>query len=196
MKRKTVARVLLLSLCAVLLVVGSVWGTVAFLKSSDSVKNTFTVGKVAITLDEAQVNEYGLRVEGAARVKENTYKLIPGHTYTKDPTVHFAPGSEASWLFVKVENGLSEIETDTTIAAQIAANGWAVLEGNNGVYYKKVAANETNAAIDYPVFATFIISGTANVASYKNAEINVTAYAIQADGFDTAAAAWAAGSWN
>lgn len=196
MKRKTVARALLLSLCAVLLVMGSVWGTVAFLKSSDSVKNTFTVGKVAITLDEAQVNEYGLRVEGAARVKENTYKLIPGHTYTKDPTVHFAAGSEASWLFVKVENGLSEIETDTTIAAQIAANGWTSLEGNNGIYYKKVATNETNAAIDYPVFATFIISGTANVASYKNAEINVTAYAIQADGFDTAAAAWAAGSWN
>ena len=196
MKRITVARALLLSLCAVLLVVGSVWGTVAFLKSSDSVKNTFTVGKVAITLDEAQVNEYGLRVEGAARVKENTYKLIPGHTYTKDPTVHFAPGSEASWLFVKVENGLSEIETDTTIAAQIAANGWAVLEGNNGIYYKKVAANETNAAIDYPVFATFIIAGTADVASYENAEINVTAYAIQADGFDTAAAAWTAGSWN
>lgn len=196
MKRITVARALLLSLCAVLLVMGSVWGTVAFLKSSDSVKNTFTVGKVAITLDEAQVNEYGLRVEGAARVKENTYKLIPGHTYTKDPTVHFAPGSEASWLFVKVENGLSEIETDTTIAAQIAANGWAVLEGNNGVYYKKVAANETNAAIDYPVFAAFVLAGTANVASYKNAEINVTAYAIQADGFDTAAAAWAAGSWN
>lgn len=196
MKRKIVARVLLLSLCAVLLVMGSVWGTVAFLKSSDSVKNTFTVGKVAITLDEAQVNEYGLRVEGAARVKENTYKLIPGHTYTKDPTVHFAAGSEASWLFVKVENGLSEIETDTTIAAQIAANGWTALEGNNGIYYKKVATNETNAAIDYPVFATFIISGTANVASYKNAEINVTAYAIQADGFDTAAAAWAAGSWN
>ena len=196
MKRITVARALLLSLCAVLLVMGSVWGTVAFLKTSDSVKNTFTVGKVAITLDEAQVNEYGLRVEGAARVKENTYKLIPGHTYTKDPTVHFAPGSEASWLFVKVENGLSEIETDTTIAAQIAANGWAVLEGNNGVYYKKVAANETNAAIDYPVFAAFVLAGTANVASYKNAEINVTAYAIQADGFDTAAAAWAAGSWN
>ena len=196
MKRITVARALLLSLCAVLLVMGSVWGTVAFLKSSDSVKNTFTVGKVAITLDEAQVNEYGLRVEGAARVKENTYKLIPGHTYTKDPTVHFAPGSEASWLFVKVENGLSEIETDTTIAAQIAANGWAVLEGNNGIYYKKVAANETNAAIDYPVFATFIIAGTADVASYENAEINVTAYAIQADGFDTAAAAWTAGSWN
>ncbi len=32
MKRITVARALLLSLCAVLLVMGSVWGTVAFLK--------------------------------------------------------------------------------------------------------------------------------------------------------------------
>ena len=124
MQAKTKTKALVLSLCAVLLVAVSVFTTLAFLKSSDSVKNTFTVGKVAITLDEAKVNEYGVADTAATRVKENTYKLIPGHDYTKDPTVHFAADSEASYLFVKVENGLSAIEADTKINAQILANGW------------------------------------------------------------------------
>ena len=194
MKAKTKTKALVLSLCAVLLVAVSVFTTIAFLKASDSVENTFTVGKVSITLDEAKVNEYGNTVSGADRVKENTYKLIPGRSYTKDPTVHFAAGSEASWLFVKVENGLSAIEADTTIAAQIVANGWTALggEGNDGIYYQKVEATTDNQ--DYPVFGSFKLSGNAAVASYATAKITVTAYAIQADGFDTAAAAWAEAS--
>ena len=193
MKAKTKTKALVLSLCAVLLVAVSVFTTIAFLKASDSVENTFTVGKVSITLDEAKVNEYGNTVSGADRVKENTYKLIPGRSYTKDPTVHFAAGSEASWLFVKVENGLSAIEADTTIAAQIVANGWTALgAGNDGIYYRKVGATTVN--LDYPVFGSFKLSGNAAVASYAAAKITVTAYAIQAEGFDTAAAAWAEAS--
>ena len=93
---KKTRKILLMAACAVLLVCISVGATVAYLTSTDSVTNTFTVGKVAITLDEAQVTEYGVAVEGADRVKTNTYKLIPGHEYKKDPTVHFAAGSEAS----------------------------------------------------------------------------------------------------
>ena len=196
MKAKTTIKALLLSLCAVLLVSVSVFSTIAFLKSSDSVTNTFTVGKVAITLDEAKVNAYGVADTAAGRVKENTYKLIPGHKYTKDPTVHFAAGSEESYLFVKVENGISAIEADTKIEAQILANGWAKLDENAGIYYKKVAANKTNAAVDYPVFAGFAVADTADVASCKDAKITITAYAIQADGFDTASAAWTAGSFQ
>ena len=191
---KTKTKVFALSLCAVLLVAVTVFTTVAFLKSSDSVTNTFTVGKVAITLDEAKVDEYGTPVSGAARVKANTYKLIPGHEYTKDPTVHFAAGSEASWLFVKVENGLAAIEADNAIAAQITANGWTVLDGAADVYYKSVAANNTSAAIDYSVFDSFKLIDDADVSGYTNAEIKVTAYAIQADGFTVAAAAWAEAS--
>ena len=187
---KTKTKVFALSLCAVLLVAVTVFTTVAFLKSSDSVTNTFTVGKVAITLDEAKVDEYGATVSGAARVKANTYKLIPGHAYTKDPTVHFAAGSEASWLFVKVENGLAAIEADNAIAAQITAKGWTALDGAAGVYYKSVAANNTSAAIDYSVFDSFKLTDDADVSGYTNAEIKVTAYAIQADGFTAAAAAW------
>lgn len=194
MKTKTNTKALVLSLCAVLLVAVSVFTTVAFLKSSDSVNNTFTVGKVAIILDEAKVNEYGVADTAADRVEANTYKLIPGHRYTKDPTVHFAADSEASYLFVKVENGLADIETDTKIADQIKNNGWTALEGTAGVYYKSVAANTTGAAIDYPVFESFKLTDDAAVTRYTAAKINVTAYAIQADGFTSAETAWAEAS--
>lgn len=188
--KKSIALVMM----AVLLVAASVMGTLAFLTSTDTVTNTFTVGKVAITLDEAKVNEYGEADTSASRVKENTYKLIPGHEYTKDPTVHFAAGSEASWLFVKVENGIAAIEDDKKIADQITANGWTALtgvDGVDGVYYKQVAANTSAAAIDYPVFGSFKLKGDAEVKNYETAKVTVTAYAIQADGFTTAAAAWA-----
>lgn len=185
--KKSIALVMM----AVLLVAASVMGTLAFLTSTDAVENTFTVGKVAITLDEADVDVYGAPIENAARVRANEYKLIPGHAYTKDPTVHFAAGSEASWLFVKVENGIAAIEADTTIASQIIANKWTALDGETGVYYMKVAANATAAAIDYKVFETFKLKGNADVSKYANAAVKVTAYAIQADGFTAAEAAWA-----
>ncbi len=78
---KTRTKALALTLCAVLLVVGSVMGTMAYLTSKDSVENTFTVGNVAITLDEAKVETDGTEVSDADRVKENSYNLVPGtHT--------------------------------------------------------------------------------------------------------------------
>ena len=49
-----------------------------------------------------------------------------------------------------------------------------------------------NEAKDVKVFETFTIKGDADVAAYESKKITVQAYAIQADGFDTAAEAWAA----
>ena len=99
---KTRSKALLLTLCAVLLVAASVLGTMAYLTSTASVENTFTVGSVAITLDEAKVDENGTPVANADRVKSNEYKLMPGHTYTKDPTVTVEKGSESSYVRMKV----------------------------------------------------------------------------------------------
>ena len=178
-------------LALVLVIALSVAGTYAYLTDSKSVKNTFTVGKVAITLDEAKVDEYGVADNSVPRVAGNEYKLVPSHEYTKDPTVHFQAKSEASYLFVKVENGISAIEAGTTIAQQIVAKGWTALDGVANVYWMKVDANTTEAPIDYPVFGSFKIADNADTADYGAAEIVVTAYAIQADGFTTAAAAWA-----
>ena len=191
MKKKTKA--LMLVLCAVLLVTASVLGTMAYLTSTDQVVNTFTVGKVAITLDEAKVDPDGTPVAGAARVKENAYHLLPGHTYTKDPTVHVQANSEDSFIFVKVENGIANYEAGTTIAAQIAENGWTALNGVENVYYKTYT--KSAEITDLPVFGNFTIADHADAAdSWNNfsaeTKVTVTAYAVQQDGFASAAAAW------
>lgn len=99
---KTKSKALLLTLCAVLLVAASVMGTMAYLTSTDKVENTFTVGNVKITLDEAKVNTDGTLATPAERVKANEYKLLPSHTYTKDPTVTVIKGSESSYVRMKV----------------------------------------------------------------------------------------------
>ena len=99
---KTKSKALLLTLCAVLLVAAAVLGTMAYLTSTDTVTNTFTVGKVEIKLDEAKVTADGIPVESADRVTANSYKLMPGTTYTKDPTVTVLKGSEDSYVRMKV----------------------------------------------------------------------------------------------
>lgn len=102
---KKTTKVLLLLLCAVMLVAGSVMGTLAFLTDKDDVTNTFTVGNVQIDLYESIVDEMGNKTGG--RTDEgNSYHLLPGHTYTKDPTVHILEGSEESYvrMIVKVQN--------------------------------------------------------------------------------------------
>lgn len=203
---KTRSKALVLTLCAVLLVVATVMGTLAYLTSTDSVTNTFTVGKVALTLDEAKVNLNGEAVTPAERVRENTYKLIPGHSYTKDPTVHVDAASENSYIFVKVENGISALEAAKVengyqpIADQITANGWTVLDGVAGVYYKTYTNGQQEK--DMKVFENFKIADNANAAdtwngiTAENTKITVTAYAVQKDGFTDAKAAWEAAKFN
>lgn len=191
---KSKKKVFVTVLCAAALVVASVLGTMAYLTSqTETVTNTFTVGNVEITLDETDVTPMGVK-DTDARVKGNEYKLIPGHTYIKDPTVHVDTDSEESWLFVKVVDEIADIEADTTVAAQMAANGWTAVEGATNVYAYK---DTVTAGQDINVFENFTIKGNAAVADYADKTITIKAYAIQADGFDTAAEAWAAApAWN
>ena len=191
---RTKTKALVLALCAVLLVVTTVFVTMAFLTSEDSVQNTFTVGEVTISLDELDVDDSDNDGSTTDRDKANEYKLIPGKTYTKDPTIHVGANSEDCYLFVKVENGLVNAEADgnTTIAAQMIANGWSLVDGETNIYvYEEVVTAETGANV--VVFSSFTIDGETVVADYETAEINVTAYAIQAEGFENTAIAdiWA-----
>lgn len=189
-------KILVACLCVALAVLTIAGTTLAYLTSQDEVKNTFTVGNVAITLDEAAVNTDGTTVGGAARVKTNTYKLMPGHSYTKDPTVHVAAGSEKCYVFVKVENGIANLEAtgDTTIATQIASNNWSAVAGETNVFYKIV--DQADTATDLPVFSSFKLADDANSKTEwngQNIQVVVTAYAVQFDGFaNNVAGAWTA----
>lgn len=195
---KTKNKALLLSLCAVLLVATSVLGTMAYLTSTDSVENTFTVGSVAITLDEQDVDDSNRDGSTDDRDQVNTYHLLPGHTYIKDPIIHVDENSEDCWVFVKVENGIASYEASdsayTPITRQIVANDWTALAGVSNVYYKEYTKGQSDR--DLEVFAEFRIDGNANNVdgwsdiSADTTKINVTGYAVQKDGFNTAADAW------
>ena len=219
---KTKSKALLLTLCAVLLVTASVLGTMAFLTSTASVENTFTVGSVKITLDEAKVTTDGEPVEGAARVTENSYKLMPGHTYTKDPTIHVDAASEDCLIRAKVT--LTNAKEWIAIATKYADNKveniikgtddniwWvsqpAVDNEKNTVTYTFVYKNESHTdelgkriwtstdSKDLVLFNEIAIPGgltNDELAAVGSSKITVVAEAIQADGFETEAAAWAA----
>lgn len=206
---KKTSKALLLMLCAVLLVAASVLGTMAYLTSSDEVVNTFTVGNVKITLDEQDVDN---STADASRDQANSYKLLPGHTYTKDPIIHVDANSEDCYLFVKVVNGIAAIEGGKTVATQMTEKGWVAVAGTTGVYvYTTDNANPAavSASRNIAVFDNFTIDGTKvvnvptggttpagklNIADYDGKTITVTAYAIQKDGFEskTAAEIWSA----
>ena len=187
-------------------------GTLAYLTSTATVKNTFTVGKVAITLDEAEVTEYGEAVTPASRVKENTYKLLPGHTYNKDPMVTVLAGSEPSYIKMTVTfskaNELDAIFAPTGGADLISifkgydAANW-INKGNTKdatantrtyeFWYKEaVGAPDGDVALD-ALFDSITVPGEITqkqLETIADMTITVNAYAIQADGSTDAADAW------
>lgn len=210
---KTRSKALLLTLCAVLLVAASVLGTMAYLTSTDEVTNTFTVGQVKIKLDEAKANPDGSLVANADRVKANEYKLLPGHTYNKDPMVTVLSGSESSYvkmtvtfskaneldaIFAPGGADLTSIFNGYDAAKWIAKGNTKDATANTRTYefwYKEtVGAPTADVALD-ALFDSITVPGTITneqLAPIEGMTITVNAYAIQADGFANAEAAWAA----
>ena len=209
---KTARKVLIIALCAVLLVSISVMGTMAYLTSKDSVTNTFTVGKVAIKLDEAKANADGTLVQGADRVDANSYKLLPGQTYNKDPMVTVLKDSEKSYIRMTVT--VSKAKELDAIFAPAGADLLSIFNGYDGAtwlykgdtdnadntrtyefwYKEAVAAPDADVALD-ALFDSITVPGSitnAQLATIEGMTITVNAYAIQADGFGTADLAWAA----
>lgn len=178
---------------ALALIVGVAGGaTFAWLTAkSDTVVNTFTYGDINITLEESTGNDY---------------KIIPGVNIEKDPKVTVEAGSEACWLFVKVEEEnwptLTYVDGESTMRKvnYDIADGWTKGDGTNipaNVYYREVAANAADQ--EFPVLKDnkITVSNTLtkidiNEKLTGTPKLSITAYAIQKDGMDTAAKAWAA----
>lgn len=207
--------ILTLVLSAILLVVASVLGTMAFLASSTAVSNTFTYGEVGIEMFESKIDADGKDADGPdKRTSEgNSYKLIPNKTYDKDPAITVKAGSVKSYLFVKVKNGIETIEAKNgnTMADQMVANGWqavkkndsgevlylyvgkdaqgktkAVKEIQTGAVAAQPVGNNNTAAEVYEIFSKFTIATDALVADYAGAKVTLTAFAIQTEGFTEA----------
>ena len=212
---KTKNKIIGLVMVAVLLVTASVFGTMAYLTSQDVVVNTFTVGSVDIKLDEAKVYEDGSLADEGGRVKENNYKLIPGHTYVKDPRVTVLAGSEESYIRMIVTISKAK-ELDAifdpdgaelmNIFDEYNPDNWKLVNStgtresvNNTISYEfrykeVVAAPDADLELD-ELFEKIIVPGTITkeqLASIEGMTITVVAHAIQADGFTSEEAAWAA----
>lgn len=205
MKEKVNKRIAASGLAACLLACGVIAGTLAYLQDSTSViENEFTYGSINISLTEGAVDEYGNLLR--ARTSENqTYKLIPGHTYSKDPVLTIEANSEPCYAFLVVSNPIADLEDVTagTIASQIETAGWteltsdstlycdgSALSDDTTIYYKTASLSEEDQ--DLASFTTLAIDDNANVEEASGLSIGITAYAVQSDGFDSALLAWEA----
>lgn len=156
MKKKT----FIMLLCAVLVVTSAAFGTIAYLTDRASVVNTFTVGNVKITLKETDVDENGQPMKDGVvlepdssetpdRVTEGqTFKLIPGQIYVKDPTVTVLKGSEESYVSMVVEISKAN-ELDALYAALHEADpaNYPQTEDNNQIWFSKfVTKPETSSS--------------------------------------------------
>ena len=180
---KNAKKVLLLALCAILLVGATIAGTVAYLTSQKTVTNTFTVGKVSITLTEDKINvQTGEKLTGSeagTTDKLQNIELVPGREIEKNPVITVSNDSEECYLFVKIENGLTSAGTINGMEDWVLVN--TTLNTDTVKYYRyKTTAD---AGDEIAVFTSFTCNATITEydAALDGATIVITAYAIQAE---------------
>lgn len=206
MKKKLTAVALIVCMLAIMLVGASL----AYFTDTDEAANTFTMGNIDITLDEAAVERVGDEwVKNNDRVHENTYESIyPGAVLPKDPTVHNV-GSYGAFVRAKITvdfNKLAGMQADKELfngeaededlinILNIDTENWTFVEyavdfATRTVTYTYNYKTELAADADTtPVFTQVSIPGALTnevVTAYGlgEFEINVIAEAIQADGF-------------
>ena len=211
----TKKRFVAILLCGTLVALAAIGATFAYLTDSKTVNNTFTMGNVAIKLDETNVND-----PTGDRVTSNAYNVYPGAVVTKDPIVHNT-GKNAAYIraTVNVSNWMNlcaayypdfgihfpeaGYEKSLELLVGQLGKGWSVVgvtigdtftDGAFGAkfilkYDGKLAAGADTTAMFQKVTIPAGIDN-ANTDSFK--EVKVVAQAIQADGFDTWEAAFAA----
>ncbi len=163
-----------------------VTGTLAYLTAESSeVKNTFTVGKVSISL---------------AETTGTSYKVVPGATQSKDPKITVASGSEKCYVYVAVENNLV-IGSDTVGTLNISTTDWTAVQktGNKTLYRYKDVVDAASAAQVLTVFSTVTYDGTKiteeNIGTLADKTVVVKAFAHQSENTTQTTADDAAKGW-
>lgn len=125
-RRSFSSKSLALMMACVLLLGCFVGGTVAWLTAQTSeVRNTFSTSDIGVELEETTTE----------------YKMVPGWDITKDPKAWVTEGSEAAYLFVKVEKSAN---FDSFMTYEIA-DGWTKLtsvDDGYEVYYREVTTEQ------------------------------------------------------
>lgn len=169
-------RYIWLIVAAVLILAVGIGSTVAYLvASSRTLENTFTVGHVEIELSETT---------------GTVYKLAPGVTLMKDPTVTVKAGSDACWLFVKVQK-TAGFDSFCTFEMQ---SDWTSLPGVAGVYYQKVEKTAVDRMFKILKNDRVMVRDTVTEEQLSTVGVNptldFTAYAVQSAGLATPQEAW------
>ena len=171
----------MLALTLVLAAYWAVGGTAAWLAAkSEPIASTFTFGDINITLTETDHQEQ--------------IKIIPGVDIPKDLKVTVQANSVDCWLFVKVEQTGTFVPDKVTYSID---DGWTKGDGSQiptNVYYRQV-----NGATDDSVFSVLkgdkiTVSKELTKEEIRNITgptLTFTAYAVQKEGINTAADAWA-----
>ena len=180
----------------VLSLVCTVSVTLAWLMDkTPTVTNTFTVGDVTITLTESPLNadgSYGTPVEGVT----NTYKVIPGTKYTKDPKVTVEGGSEACYLFVKFEETGNPADYFDYTSTLTTTAGWTQGSGDipSNVWYREVAASDADQSWNLLAGDAIVVNSEKvtkdNVNDAAAAKLVYSAYAVQMANVENVTAAW------
>ena len=211
----TKKRFVAILLCVTLVALAAIGATFAYLTDTKTVNNTFTMGNVKIKLDETNVND-----PTGDRVTSNEYNVYPGAVVTKDPIVHNV-GKNAAYIraTVNVSNWMNlcaayypdfgiaypneGYEKSLELLVGQLGNGWSVVGVEAGdtftigqfdakfilKYDGKLADGDDTTAM----FQTVTIpAGIDNANTESFSGVKVVAQAIQADGFDTWEAAFAA----
>ncbi len=202
---KKTTKALAIASGAVVLVAGSVLGTLAFLTDSEQAVNTFTVGNVQIELLETDID--GSDSDGDGYDLKNEYHLYPGAVYTKDPTITVEDGSENAYvrmiLTVYNASGVEGYGGYTEFIDGISADwklfGDPVENTDNSVSYEfryKSTVNGDSGKLS-PLFTELNIPTDINGDELKDLvdggfKMVIDGHAIQAEGFADETAAWTA----
>ena len=183
-RRRSVGMKTFVAMLALVLVIGcAVGGTVAWLVSStNAVVNTFTYGDINIALTETTP-------------EKEPAKIIPGVDIEKALKVTVKANSEDCWLFVKVEKAGTFVEDKVTYSVD---DGWTKGDGTEipeNVYYRTVDAAKTDTDFGVLKDDKVVVSEELTKEDIKDImtepTLTFTAYAVQKDGIDDAATAWA-----
>lgn len=172
----------MLALTLVLAAYWAVGGTAAWLAGkSDPIASTFTFGDINITLKDEDP-------------QEGQIKIIPGVDIPKDLKVTVQADSVDCWLFVKVEKAGTFVPDKVTYSI---ADGWTKGDGSpipEDVYYREVNGATTDSVFSVLAGDKITVSETLTKADIENITdptLTFTAYAVQKEGINTAADAWA-----
>lgn len=165
-------KIVLIAMVALVLALGAAVGTtVAWLvDTSEKVENTFTVGDINIELKETTGSDY---------------KIVPGSSQAKDPTVTVKAGSEECYVYVLIDNTV--VLNGETVATPNLSSDWSEVasSGTKTLYRYKDTVDLSNSNDDryLTVFTQVDYADSIkkeDITTLTGTNITVTAYAHQA----------------